>query len=54
MRIEEDKIKQMVLLMRLALREHPVQLPLIHHSDRGVQYCSHEYVKILKRNKIVF
>ena len=19
---------------------------LIHHSDRGVQYCSHEYVKL--------
>lgn len=25
---------------------------LIHHSDRGVQYCSHDYVKILKEHKI--
>jgi len=25
---------------------------LIHHSDRGVQYCSFEYVKLLKNNKI--
>ncbi len=25
---------------------------LIHHSDRGVQYCCHEYVKILKSKKI--
>jgi putative transposase len=25
---------------------------LIHHSDRGVQYCSNEYVKILKQEKI--
>lgn len=24
---------------------------LIHHSDRGVQYCSNEYVRILKKNK---
>lgn len=24
---------------------------LIHHSDRGVQYCSNEYVRILKNNK---
>lgn len=24
---------------------------LIHHSDRGVQYCSKEYVKVLKNNK---
>lgn len=25
---------------------------LIHHSDRGVQYCSGDYVKLLKDNKI--
>ncbi len=25
---------------------------LIHHSDRGVQYCHHKYVKLLKDNDI--
>ena len=25
---------------------------LIHHSDRGVQYCSNAYTKLLKRKKI--
>ena len=25
---------------------------LIHHSDRGIQYCSNLYTQILKRNKI--
>ncbi len=25
---------------------------LIHHSDRGVQYCSYAYQKILQRAKI--
>ena len=25
---------------------------LIHHSDRGIQYCSHEYVKLLQDNNI--
>ena len=25
---------------------------LIHHSDRGLQYCSSEYVELLKRNNI--
>lgn len=25
---------------------------IIHHSDRGIQYCCKEYVKILKKNKI--
>lgn len=24
----------------------------IHHSDRGIQYCSHAYVKLLQDNKI--
>jgi putative transposase len=25
---------------------------LIHHSDRGVQYCSHGYVKLLQENDV--
>lgn len=25
---------------------------LIHHSDRGAQYCSHAYVKLLQNNRI--
>lgn len=27
-------------------------LQLIHHSDRGAQYCSNEYVKLLQNNNI--
>ncbi|MBK8501407.1 MAG: DDE-type integrase/transposase/recombinase [Saprospiraceae bacterium] len=27
-------------------------LNLIHHSDRGVQYCSKDYVKLLLKEKI--
>ncbi len=26
--------------------------PLIHHSDRGLQYCSNEYQKIMKQHNI--
>ena len=26
--------------------------PKYHHSDRGVQYCSYDYIKILKTNNI--
>jgi putative transposase len=26
---------------------------LVHHSDRGIQYCSSEYVKLLKQNNIL-
>ena len=32
-------------------RKHK-QKPLIHHSDRGLQYCSNEYQKILIENHI--
>ncbi len=28
------------------------KLQLIHHSDRGSQYCSNEYVKLLETNNI--
>ena len=28
------------------------ELSLIHHSDRGLQYCSDEYQKILEKNNI--
>ncbi|MFH6946831.1 IS3 family transposase [Flavobacterium sp. FlaQc-50] len=27
-------------------------LQLIHHSDRGTQYCSNEYIKLLENNNI--
>lgn len=33
-------------------KEIPEALRLIHHSDRGAQYCSNEYVNILKDNHI--
>lgn len=25
---------------------------LIHHSDRGIQYCSHEYTNLLRMNRV--
>ncbi len=39
--------------LQMALRQRKNKtLPLIHHSDRGVQYCSKEYVNWLQKNKI--
>ena len=40
--------------LTLALNNLPKQLQstLIHHSDRGVQYCSENYVKLLQDNNI--
>lgn len=38
--------------LRMALEELPEGHQLIHHSDRGVQYCSNTYVELLQKNGI--
>lgn len=38
--------------LKMALRNNPVLGRLIHHSDRGSQYCCSDYVKILNNNFI--
>jgi len=45
-RITTNLVKQS-LLSAVAARRPP--MGLIHHSDRGGQYCSHEYRKLLER-----
>jgi len=35
-----------------ALRTARPAAGLVHHSDRGIQYCSHQYVNELKKRKI--
>jgi transposase InsO family protein len=37
--------------LQMALDNNPS--PQYHHSDRGSQYCSHEYIRILKDNTII-
>jgi putative transposase len=40
--------------LKMAIKENgPSLTGLIHHSDRGVQYCSYDYVKLLKDNNII-
>ena len=36
----------------MALNNNPSHDKPIHHSDRGLQYCSHDYVKLLQDNGI--
>lgn len=38
--------------LKMALQSNPDRDNLIHHSDRGVQYCCDEYVKLLQDNTI--
>lgn len=40
------------LEMALKKREYGKQ-PIIHHSDRGLQYCSNEYQGVLEKNGIL-
>lgn len=41
-----------IVALRQALKNNPKCKGLIHHSDRGVQYCCHEYVETLQKNHI--
>jgi len=45
-------IEGSVFALKKALKDNPLIDSLIHHSDRGIQYCSKDYVKILKKRKI--
>ena len=38
--------------LKMALNNRLYDQPLIHHSDRGSQYCSHKYVDLLLQNNI--
>jgi len=38
--------------LRKATAQRMYKEPLIHHSDRGLQYCSQEYISVLKENDI--
>ena len=38
--------------LEMALQHHRGIGGLIHHSDRGIQYCSYEYVKLLQKHNI--
>lgn len=42
-----------VRAMKMALKQLPRNHKLVHHSDRGSQYCSNEYVNMLKDNSIL-
>jgi putative transposase len=38
--------------LKMAVGNRMYSHALIHHSDRGVQYCSEEYQQVLRENKI--
>jgi transposase InsO family protein len=38
--------------LKMAIKNRRSTGELIHHSDRGLQYCSREYVELLEKNQI--
>jgi len=44
--------ENMLSALKMAIRNRETQLPLIHHSDRGLQYCAAMYQDHLKTNAI--
>lgn len=48
------KASSAVKALQMALKENEINANrLIHHSDRGVQYCSQEYIKILSKHGVL-
>jgi len=39
--------------LKMAFNENKISEGLIHHSDRGIQYCSKEYTLLLKKKKAI-
>jgi putative transposase len=49
---EDLKTLSAITALKMAIGNMIITEGCIHHSDRGIQYCSHGYVKILSKNKI--
>lgn len=47
---DDMKVSSAVVALKKALEQKPVETIVIHHSDRGIQYCSHEYVNLLQQH----
>jgi len=39
--------------LNMAIKQRQYKNKLIHHSDRGLQYCSNDYQTVLKKKKII-
>jgi putative transposase len=49
---ESLQTEQVAQAMKMALRQRQTSQPLVHHSDRGIQYCSSHYQAIHRRHGI--
>jgi transposase InsO family protein len=47
------KVQGPLIALGKAIASQPLTTNLIHHSDRGIQYCSEPYVSMLQQNGIL-
>lgn len=47
---DDMKVSSAVVALKKALVQKPPETIVIHHSDRGIQYCSTEYVSLLQQH----
>lgn len=50
---DDLKTDGVLAALKMAVKQRIYSHPLIHHSDRGLQYCSQEYQQELSRNNII-
>jgi len=44
------KVSSGIMALKKALAQKPADAIVIHHSDRGIQYCSTEYTNLLQQH----
>jgi putative transposase len=47
---DDMKVSSAVVALKKALAQKPADTIVLHHSDRGIQYCSTEYVNLLQQH----
>jgi transposase InsO family protein len=47
---DDMKVSSATIALRKALAQKPPETMVIHHSDRGIQYCSTVYVQLLQQH----
>lgn len=46
------RIESAINALKMALKNKQYSYPLIHHSDRGLQYCHRDYINLLEQHNI--
>lgn len=50
---DDMKVSSGIVALKKALDQKPLETIVIHHSDRGIQYCSNEYVALLQKHHAI-